>query len=227
MAEDAESLDSTFREMIAFRRPIVKYGNPKIISEKRRAQKNLEVLTQGLLHRSVNLLRASPAMVEQANVHGLALLTRGQLEATAQLGYFCGQLVSLKNGHISFVQFHERLAFTLMGASHPFFERAPKPVNILTCIDRADRHFQSHHENDASGIIRDCYSWLSDYCHPNFLSNISSFKLNKKRRRMEFRHDAKFTKEDGQILCYLDISAGIFVIFYRDILERSDVIANF
>lgn len=213
--------------MIELQRPFVKYGNPRKISEKRRAQKNLEVLMQGLLHRSVNLLQASPAMVEQANVHGLALLARGQLEATAQLGYFCGQLVSLENGHISFEQFHDRLAFTLVGASHPFFKKAPKPVNILTCIDRADRHLQTHHENDASGIIRDCYGWLSDYCHPNFLSNISSFKLNKKRRRMEFRHDAEFTKEDGQLIGYLGISAGIFVIFYRDIIERSEVIANF
>jgi hypothetical protein len=112
------------------------------------------------------------------NIYGLALVVRGHYEATAVLGYFCNRLESLKVGNITFEDFAWNIAYEVLGARHEQFAKAPNPPNILTCIEKADKYLDTHCFQQKKGMLLDCYNWLSDFAHPNFLSNASSFTLD-------------------------------------------------
>jgi hypothetical protein len=171
---------------------------------------NCEVLQQILLHRAERLLAGAGLMLLENNIYGLALIVRGHYEATAVLGYMCNRLESLKAGNISFEDFALNIACEVLGAKHDQFSRAPDPPNILTCIEKADRYLDTHCFKKKMGMLRDCYDWLSDFAHPNFLSHCSSYTVDRVNRRFVFRHDSNTQESDFELMTYLEISAGLF-----------------
>jgi hypothetical protein len=64
-------------------------------------------------------------------------------------------------------------------------------------------------------MLLDCYNWLSDFAHPNFLSNASSFSPDKTNRRFVFRHEGDIQESDFQLMVYLEMSAMLFVRIFH------------
>ena len=137
------SLEAFYAELVERRRDWVEYGDLRTITEPARAGANCQVLQQALLHRAVKLMVSSGTMISENNLYGLALMVRGHFEATAMLGYFCHRLKSFAAGNIPFDDLAWNIASAAMGAKHEPFEGAPPPVNIMTCIEKADRYLET------------------------------------------------------------------------------------
>ena len=177
---------------------------------------NCQVLQQALLHRAERLLAGAGAMLLEDNIYGLALIARGHYEATAVLRYLCNRLESLKAGKISFDDFALKIAYTILGAKHPQFAQAPKPPHILTCIEKADKYLDTNFFKEKKGMLRSNYEWLSEFAHPNFLSNRSAFTLDKANRRFVFRHEGDIQESDFELVEYLHLSADLFILLFDD-----------
>lgn len=217
-------VDTTYDQLAADQKDVVYFGNPKSISERTRARGNLEILRQGLLHRTLCLAKAVNTLVPEGNVHAIALSIRGQLEATAQLGYFCHRLTALAKRRVTFDDFHYGLAQTLLAASSGSLTHAFEPTNVLTYFDKADRHFERElggKEAGAAGLLRESYDWMSDYCHPNFLSSASSFILDKERHEIRFQHNKPLLARNNDLFSAFRISLSMFEVFWSDLKVRS------
>jgi hypothetical protein len=186
---------------------------------KKHTASNCLVLQQALLHRAERLQAGAGTMLLENNIYGLALVVRGHYEATAVLGYFCNRLESLKARNITFEDFAWNIAYEVLGARHEQFARAPNPPNILTCIEKADKYLDTRCFKQKKGMLLDCYNWLSDFAHPNFLSNASSFTLDTPNRRFIFRHEGHIQESDFQLITYLEMSAMLFVRLFDDYLR--------
>ena len=137
------------------------------------------------------------------------------------LGYFCNRLESLAAANIEFEEFEWNIADAIMGAKHPQFAEARPPLNILTCIAKAERYLDKHIFEAKKDMLRDCYDWLSEFSHPNFLSNVSAFTFDKPNHRYVLRHGSDLQKVDFQLPGYLEISSGMFVSLFDAFNERA------
>jgi hypothetical protein len=160
-------------------------------------------------------------MLLESNIYALALTVRGHYEATAVLGYLCNRLQSFTSTNIAFAKLAHNVVCAFLGAKHPnHFSKAPDPPNILTCIDKADIYLSSHFPTYGKGCLRDTYDWLSEFAHPNFLSHSSAFTVDTPNRRFVFRHNGELQERDFDLIVYLEISAGLFIILF-DHLTRA------
>jgi hypothetical protein len=212
-----DSLEAAHQKALDRRQDLVVIADQS--EPKKRTASNCLVLQQALLHRAERLLAGAGTMLLESNVYGLALIVRGHYEATAVLGYVCNRLDSLKAGNIPFEDFALNVAVAVLGARHEQFAQAPNPPNIMTCIERADRYLDTHCFKKKTGMLLDCYNWLSEFAHPNFLSNASAYTLDIPNRRFVFRHEGDIQESDFQLITYLDISAGLFVQLFDDYLR--------
>jgi hypothetical protein len=212
-----DELEASHRQLLDRRKEAVAIAN--LDEPRKHTASNCQVLRQALLHRSERLLAGAGSMLLENNIYGLALIVRGHYEATAVLGYVCDRLQSLKAGNISFDDFALNIAYEVLGAKHEQFAKAPHPPNILTCIEKADRYLDARFKKNC-GMLRDCYNWLSDFAHPNFLSNCSAFTVDKVNRRFVFRHEGDIQESDFELMVYLEISAGLFIHLFDDCSQR-------
>jgi hypothetical protein len=206
-------LEDIHKGLMERRTEWVEYGDRRQMTPQRLARLNCEVLRQVLLHRAERLLVSAGTMLLEKNVYGLALITRGHTEGTAVLGYFCNWIRLLAAAtDIDFTKAATEIADAIMGAKHELFGEANDPKNILTCIEKADRFLDSEvFEGEKHMSLRDCYDWLSEFAHPNFLSNSSALTLDKETGRIVFRHDGELIARDLDIIGYLWISAELFL----------------
>jgi hypothetical protein len=169
-------LETAHEDLLKRRLEVIEYGDPGQITPPQRATANCRLLQQAALHRAERIVASVGAMLEANNTYGLALLVRGHYETTGVLGYFCHRLESLAGGNISFETFEWNLADAVMGAKHELFAHARPPLNVLTCIEKADRYLEKHFTRSKRGVLLDSYNWLSELAHPNYLSNRSAFR---------------------------------------------------
>jgi hypothetical protein len=181
---------------------------------------NCLVLQQVLLHRAERLLAGAATMFFENNVYGLALVVRGHYETTSVLGYLCNRLELLKAKNIQFGSFARDIASGVLGAKHSQFPKAPNPPHILKCIEKADRYLDTHLLKEKTGMLRDGYDWLSEFAHPNFCSNSSSFTIDKVNRRFVFRHEGDIQERDFELMISLDIGAFLFVHLFDHCSQR-------
>ena len=210
-------LEDCHRKLVDRRKEAVAIAN--LDEPRKHTGSNCQVLQQALLHRAERLLAGAGSMLLENNIYGLALIVRGHYEATAVLGYVCDRLKSLKAGNISFADFALNIAYEVLGARHEQFAKAPNPPNILTCIEKADRYLDTRFKKKC-GMLRDCYNWLSDFAHPNFLSNCSAFTVDKLNCRFVFRHEGDIQESDFELMVYLEMSAGLFIHLFDDCSQR-------
>jgi len=214
-----DSLEGFYSQLLKCRREFVEYSNPETMSEVARAAANVQVLQQIHLHRAERLLVSAGSMIAEENIYGLTLLIRGHIESTAIMGYLCDRICAFMNGSVPFERVIFDIAHALMGVKHVMFKEKPDPVNIMTAIEKADRYFERKAGSSGQGMLADCYAWLSDFAHPNFLSGSSALKLNRSLGRLEFRHGFGLSEEEIGHLGYLDISAALFIMFFNDLTE--------
>lgn len=220
--ESRDDLENLYSELLKRRIESIHFGNPKTVSPKKRARLNCQMIRQSLIHRSERLLTSTGSMLVDQNPYGIALLARGHVEGTAVLGNFCTRLDSFTAGRIQFEKFEWEVADAIMGAKHALFEKANSPENILTCIERADKFLAQNILGTKNGILRDTYNWLSEFAHPNFLSNQTAFRLDKPNGCFVLQHQNAIRKEDFQLFGYLSISAALFLSLHDQFAERSE-----
>jgi len=222
--EDEELLDrlTEFHKFIStHKKETVEYGDPDEIEPKLRTYLNLELLQQVQLHRTEKLLLAIDPLILSVNAYGLALIVRGFYETTAITGYFCDRLEALALGNIEFRVFELNVADAVMGARHEQFDKARPPLNILTCIEKADRYFDKHYLKEKHETLQDSYSWLSDYAHPNFLSNVSAFTLDKETKCMVIRNSSELDKSEFNLVGYFGICSATFEFLFIEQAKRA------
>lgn len=218
-AELLSSIEAIHENLVSRRVEAIPFGDPNLISERDRALKNILIARQAMLHRAERLHHSCGSMVADENPYGLALLIRGQIEATAVLGFICDLLWCLEKRTIPFDAFHLRIASLVVGARHTFFSSAPKPTSILTVIEKADRHLKREGVSE-KGILLDCYEWLSEYAHPNFISFSMGAKPLPDTSTFGIHHGLAMRDDELRLVDYLDISGMIFLMFYDGIDER-------
>jgi hypothetical protein len=208
-----DRLEASHRQLLDRRKQTVEFATPDEL--RTRTASSCLVLQQVLLHRAERLLAGAGTMLLESNIYALSLSVRGHYEATAVLGYLCNRLESFKATNIDFTKFAYNVVCVFLGAKHPdHFTKAPDPPNILTCIEKADVYLRAHFTAYAHGCLRDAYDWLSEFAHVNFLSHSSAFTVDTANRRFVFRHDGELQERDFDIIGYLEISAGLFVVFF-------------
>jgi hypothetical protein len=212
-----DALEASHQQLIERRQNMVEFPCPDELAQ--RTASNCRVLQQVQLHRAERLIAGIGTMLLENNVYGLALSVRGHCEATAVLGYMCDRLHSLKAKHIKFDNFALNIASAVLGAKHPQFPKAPNPPNILECITKTDRYLDTHLFKEKKGMLRDSYDWLSEFVHPNFCGNLTSYTIDREHHRIVFRHDGEPRDSDFDIVSYLVISAGLFIILFDRIKE--------
>jgi hypothetical protein len=216
--EIVDRLEGYHKQLLERRKYVIKIASQR--EPKKHTTSNCLVLQQVLLHRAERLLAGAASMFLENNIYGLALIVRGHYEATGVLGYLCNRLESLEAGNIKFGEFAINIASAIVGAKHPQFAKAPPPPNILTCIVKADKYLDSYLFKEKKGMLRDGYDWLSEFVHPNFCSNCSSFTNDKANRRFVFRHDGGIQESDFDLIGYLKISAGLFICLFDHSTRR-------
>lgn len=220
-----EALEKNHARALKQRAEFVEYGNPEDLSERRRAKLNCDLLKQVLIHRAERLMTATGLMLTAKNLYGLALTVRGHIEAVAVLGYFARRLDSLEKGNIDFAKFEQDIANGLMGAKHDLFDQATAPVNILTCVQHADKLLDAELFKEKKQMLEDLYGWLSEFAHPNFCSNKTAYTLDKTTGRMMLRKEDEISDDHLQMLVTLKMSADFFKWLLEDFSNR--VIAVF
>jgi hypothetical protein len=205
-----QDLEADHAQLLERRVDTIEYGDPNLLSPKKRAILNSQVLRQALLHRAERLLVGSGTMLLAKNVYGLALVARGHLEGTAVLAFFCNRIDAVSKGNVPFEKFEQEVADAVMGAKHDVFTKANSPQNIMACIEKGDKFLDNIIFGKKTGLLSDCYGWLSEFAHPNFCSNKISFNLDKTAGNFVFRHDADLQETDFQLAGYLQMSAAIF-----------------
>ena len=198
----------------------IEYGKPEELSDKRRAKLNCELLKQVLIHRADKLITATGQMLPTKNLYGMALAARGHIEAVAVLGYFAKRLSALSKGNIDFNRFELDIANGLMGAKHDLFNQANAPVNILTCVENADKHLDAEFFGEKKKMLEDIYTWLSEFAHPNFCSNKTAFTLDKETGRMVLRNEEVIGEDHFQMLVTVEMATGMFNWLLEDFTKR-------
>lgn len=198
----------------------IEYGKPEELSGKRRAKLNCDLLKQVLIHRADKLIAATGQMLPAKNLYGMALAARGYIEGVAVLGYFAKRLSALSKDNIDFARFELDIANGLMGAKHDLFDKAKAPVNVLTCIENADKHLDAEFFGEKKKMLEDLYTWLSEFAHPNFCSNKTAFTLDKATNRMVLRKDDVIGEDHLQMVATLEMAAGIFTWLVQDFTKR-------
>ena len=214
-----DRLEASHRQLLHRRKQTVEFATPDDLRS--RTASSCLVLQQVLLQRAERLLSGASAMLLESNIYALALSVRGHYEATAVLGYLCNRLESFTATNIDFAKFAHNVVCAFLGAKHPdHFSKAPDPPNILTCIEKADIYLSSHFTAYEKGCLRDTYDWLSEFAHANFLSHSSAFTVDAANRRFVFRHDSELQERDFDLIGYLEISAGLFVILFDHLTRK-------
>jgi hypothetical protein len=216
----SESLKKAYADLINQRVDFIQYGDPESLTARQRAKLNCQLLKQALLHRAERLMVATGQMFDSKNLYGLALIVRGHIEALAVLGYFARRLDSLHKKNIDFERFEDDIANGLLSAKDGIFDKAKPPVNILTCLEHADRHFDAELFRKKTGMFQEAYTWLSEFAHPNFCSNKTAFILDKATARMVFRKEEETRDDHLQMLNCLCMSAGMLSWLLTDFSFR-------
>jgi hypothetical protein len=220
-----QKLEDYHAAVLKERVDFIKYGKPEELSDKRRAKLNCDLLKQVLIHRADKLITASGQMLPTKNLYGMALAARAYIETVAVLGYFAKRLSALSKGNIDFARFELDIANGLMGAKHDLFDKANAPVNILTCVQNADKHLDAEFFGEKTKMLQDFYTWLSEFAHPNFCSNKTAFTLDKTTGRMVLRNNDVIGEDHFQMLSTVEMAAGMFGWLLQDFTKR--VNANF
>jgi len=215
-----QKLEEFHTAVLKERVDFIEYGKPEELTDKRRAKLNCDLLKQVLIHRADKLITATGQMLPAKNLYGMALTARGYIEAIAVLGYFAKRLSALSKGNIDFARFELDIANGLMGAKHDLFDKANAPVNILTCIENADKLLDAEFFGEKKKMLEDLYNWLSEFAHPNFCSNKSAFTLDKATGRMLLRADDVISEDHFQMLATVEMAAGVFTWLLEDFTKH-------
>lgn len=200
------------------------WGNPQQILS------NINALQQALLHRAIGLFEGALNSAATDNFYSMTTSIRGHFETTAALGNLHSRIFSLKQRTIDAVTLHRDVSSLFLGTrekdlisslkrTHPY---VPEARNVLSMLEYADKSASVHFFGGKSkehDVLTDCYSYLSEFCHPNFHSNRTAIEVDHARQQYRFRHDQPMRDDECKVLGYILISGPIFVGLFKIIDE--------
>jgi len=149
------------------------------------------------------------------------LAVRAHFETTGSTAYFLQYLERFYNKEISYEEVDKILfKLALGGKVFPDKDTIPErvdPVNVLTQIDAADKYYKK--DGGEHKIFRECYDFLSEFCHPNLLglTIASHFESS---GTIAYSNNPKFTKADfGTLSSYMKISCEYFFYLHGSCFE--------
>ncbi len=175
-------------------------------------------LKQALVHRATGLFEGALYAAASNNFYSMVLSIRGHFETTASIGYLHSRLNSLKRRTIDEPTFHKDVGAQVLGSRHKSLLGAPSAKQILDMLDHADKSVSSHVLDGSAkehDTLRDCYLWLSEFCHPNYHSNAVSIDIDKTVPEFRFRHGKPMRDRECRMLEYLLISGQIFIALFE------------
>jgi hypothetical protein len=158
------------------------------------------------------------------------LATRAHFEVTGSVAYFFWYLNKLYNDKISIKKINDLLGALLLGGK-TFPDKIKQPerpdaINVLTQIDTADKVFAEMNKGENIKIFRDCYDFLSEACHPNFLGLVVGSDEFKDGNIL-FQKKIDFGDNDLNLLVpYMLISCSFFFHVYDKcfkLLEKNEI----
>jgi hypothetical protein len=215
-----DALLSTYGDLLARRLPHVDYPEDGREDNVSQLKFNCLVCQQSLLHRAVRLFEGALYVLQDKNIYALALCVRAHFETTAAMGYLHRRLTSFIKGHITFSVFYGDVATALLGCRHKSVTYKRDPKSVMSQLDEADkfvdRELLARHGDRCRGFLRDDYEFLSEFCHPNFHSNLISYEVDRSTGRFAFRYDNEPRNEETSLIGYLDISNPLFVWLFDE-----------
>ena len=202
--------------------PAVKAGD---LGNKDRIRDYSLVLRQTLLHRSIKLFEGAIDSLLLKNGYMMSLSIRGLFETTAAIGYLHCRLESYKNKNITAEKIDSDITTQLLGTRDKIIlekndSKAVEAKQIMTMLEYADktvsRSIMGGNSKDHE-ILTDIYSWLCEYCHPNFHSNSLAFKLDSDNFMFTFKHDTNLRTSYQQEIKNILIATPIFIALFDNI----------
>jgi hypothetical protein len=145
------------------------------------------------------------------------LAARVHFETTGSIAYLLWHLRRFYKGEIAYREIENVLSRLALGAKtfpdKDTLPEQPEPINVLTQIDFADKLFK-----DANGknlkIFRQCYDFLSEFCHPNMLGLMVGSDVTENRNLILYEKH-RFREEDfGTLINHMLISCNSFFYAY-------------
>jgi hypothetical protein len=173
------------------------------------------VVQQTLLHRLEKLTASCGASVAADDVYGTGLLARGHLESTALLGYVCSLTKRLADADIEIEDYFAKIDRVLFGVRMPDsdMEQFPESVNILTCIEKAEKFSVEHLPFQWEPLLQSSYETLSEYAHPNMFSHGVAMDYNESKGTVRFRGRRAGDEAEGAFLGFIRVSLMLFIDF--------------
>lgn len=179
-----------------------------------------------LLQRSHDLIEDAEFAVSRKRTLLFYLAVRAHFETSANLGHFLKGLRKLYSKEMERGEL-ERLLVRLSvgGRMKPDGTEIPDPIGIMSAIDSSgDLQRLAGIE---AGRFRECYEFLSEFCHPNFFGGAYKTKVDVDTGTITFLSDQESFEEyaPGAYLKFL-VSLSIFEMHYAEawsLIEKNEI----
>ncbi len=191
---------------------------------------NTRVVQQALLHRAIRLFESAIFSVEHENLYSMVLSIRGHFETTAALGYLHYRLGLVNEGKLDLAVYHRDVASQVLSTRDDSLltrmkdsgEEVLEAKNILSMLKHADKvTSKNFFENQPpkNDPLTDCYTWLSEFCHPNYHSMSVAIDVDRAGPSFRIRHEQPMRDREADILEYILVSGSIFVFLFAQISD--------
>jgi len=145
------------------------------------------------------------------------LSARAHFETTGSIAYMLWHLRRFYKGEIKQTEIEDVFSRLVLGArTSDVKDSLPErleAINVLTQIDTADKLFKEIGGGEGR-IFRNCYDFLSEFCHPNMLGLLVGSYITEKDHLVLYEKP-QFKDEDfGTLINYMLISCRSFFYMY-------------
>lgn len=182
---------------------------------------NATKLIHNYLYRSKVLTEGWISSVNQQNIICATTLMRSHMEVTGAIGFLLKRLRSFYNNTITLEKLEEDLKRLSLGDRYS--NKKVEPHNVMCFIDSVD-HLYKQDTGEKDKIFRDTYDFLCEFSHPNFLGVVVGSKINK-NYIVRYEKESKFSSEHLELLYHMQVSLGLFIVFFdrvKELLEENE-----
>ena len=190
-------------------------------------QNGLDYL-QMALGRSRFLLDGIELSLNCGNMLLVALAARAHFEITGGVAYFLTKYKKFCNNEMTYDKIEPMVDKLILGTYDSELlkiHNAPRPIRVGKMIDAADSLFNQM-SNKERNIFRDCYNFLSEFCHPNNFG-LNLVKMIDEKFIVTYFKKTHIMRKDISILPTILISVQSFLWYYdkarKLIMENEEV----
>lgn len=213
-----------FGNLEDFQIELQKRFKKRLVSKKERPERllghNASVLLQKLITRSIYLLRGFVSSFNEGNAIMSFLAVRSHLETTGAVACLLKWLKKLYDNKCSYDEMDKTLyKLSLGGIVFPDknlskYSHVPNPFNALSLIDDVD-YIYNKMGGEKTKPFRKSYKFLSEFCHPNFLSISQGSEVTIPPGIFEFNDSPNINSfEATELLSNLSVSLSMFIYLF-------------